>query len=238
MNKLWHLTLSEIKRLFKYNIIIFGFITSFIWAIIIGFSDKATVEMLAPFLIIMDAGLMSILLLGASYYLEKQEMTLQSVIVTPVKLSFVLLSKIFAALFTAFVSFVIVVVTILIFHDIQINILLMFVYVILTVLAHTAIGYLVVLSAKDFIQMLVRFMMLMLLFMLPLLLVALDLVPDNLQILTYISPSYAAQMLFKSTYEAQNVGYIWFAIGVLTVIPLVLYPFVVYKKFEKVAVEG
>ncbi len=237
-SKLGHLTGGEILRLFKYNILIFGIITSFIWAIIIFFVDEATVEALAPFLVIMDAGLMSILLLGASYYMEKQERTLQSVIVTPVDLSMVLLSKIIAALFTAFISFVIVVGSILIFQDIQINILLMLVYVILAVLAHTAIGYLIILHSNDFIQMLVRFMGMMLLFLSPLLLIALDLIPSNLEFLTYISPSYAAQLLFKSTYTNQDSLFIWVSLADLIILPALLFPLVVYKRFEKVAVEG
>jgi ABC-type multidrug transport system permease subunit len=238
MNKLGHLVLGEIQRLFKYNIIIFGIITSFLWAIIIFFADKPTVEGIAPFLVIMDAGLMSILLLGASYYLEKQERTLQSVIVTPVSLSMVLISKVVAAIFTAFVSFIIVVGSILIFQDIQISIFLLILYVILAVLAHTAVGYVVILYSNDFIQMLVRFMLLMLVFISPILLIALDLIPSNLEFLTYISPTYAAQLLFKSTYIAQDNLFIWISLLDLVILPAVLFPLVVYKRFEKVAVEG
>ncbi|MBU1145475.1 MAG: ABC transporter permease [Firmicutes bacterium] len=238
MNKLWHLIKGELFRLVKYKILFFGVLVSAIWVIIIGFSDIETVKMLLPFLVLMDAGLMSIILLAASFYLEKQEGTMNALLVSPVSLLWVLIAKIVSTIVVGTISFVLVVGAALIFHEIELNVLLLFFYMVIIILSHTAIGFVITLNAKDFMGMLVRYMGLMLLFFLPVLLVALEIIPTSIDFIVLLSPSYAGQYLFKSALAEGETWKTIASILYLILIPSLLYPLVVYKRFVKVAIEG
>ncbi|MDD3478582.1 MAG: ABC transporter permease [Candidatus Izemoplasmatales bacterium] len=238
MRRILHLWKGEIYRLFKYNIIVFGIIVSLIWVLILALSDVNTAKMLAPALVLMDGGLMSIILLGSQYFLERQEGSMHAVMVSPAKLSEVLIAKVGSALVTGLISLVIVVGGVLIFHGNVIQIIPMIFYMILVILAHTALGFLLALYSRDFLQMLVRYMGIILLFMSPYLLFPLGVIPQSLDFLSYLSPSYAGQLLFSSTVSDVETWRIIFCAVYLAVIPALLYPFVVYKVFVKKALEG
>ncbi len=238
MAKIWLLTKGEIKRLFRYKIIVFSVIVSLVWVLIIALADLAFANAFVPILVLMDSGLMSIIFLGASYYLEKQEGSIKSLVVTPARMSEILVSKFLSALFLAFISFVIVVGSALVFQDFHVNVGLMFCYMLLVVFSHTAIGYLIILNSRDFMQMLLKYMGVFLLLMGPMVLVALGLIPDQYDYLALISPSYAAQVAFNSTISAGNTGEVVFSVVYLFLIGAILYPFAVSPKYAKVVTEG
>ncbi|MCK7489769.1 MAG: ABC transporter permease [Anaerotruncus sp.] len=49
----------------------------------------------------LDAGMMSVILLSASFYMEKQESTIKTLLVTPVSLAQVLAAKVIALVLSA-----------------------------------------------------------------------------------------------------------------------------------------
>ncbi len=238
MDRLLSLIKGEIFRLLRYKIIVFSAIASLIWVAIIALSDAETTRRLLPTLILMDAGLMSIILLAASYYLERQEGTMQSVLVSPVKLSQVLSAKIVSMVFMSFISFVLVVGSAYLFHQVKANVLLLLVYTFLVVLSHTAIGYVLTLYSKDFMQLLVRYMGLVLVFFTPLLLVEINVIPRELDFFAMLSPTYAGQVLIGSAIGSVVIWKVLFGIIYLAVIALTFYPFIVFRRFQKVAMEG
>jgi len=238
MSKLWHLFKGEVLRLFRYKILVFGIVVSLIWVVILALSDQNSAVALAPSLVLMDAGLMSIVLLGSSFFLEKQEGTLHALLVSPVSLQKVLFAKILSAVFTGFISFILVIGAVIIFQGISLHVFTLLLYTILVILAHTAIGYILTLHAKDFMNLLVTYMGVMILFMSPILLVALEVIPTNLEFLMLLSPSYAGQILFQSVFGTVETWKTIFSVIYLLLIPSILYPLVVYKKFKKVAIEG
>ncbi|MBN2504123.1 MAG: ABC transporter permease [Bacilli bacterium] len=238
MNKLWHLVKGEIFRLFRYKIVVFGIITSLIWVLIIALSDTETAEALMPTLILMDAGLMSIVLLAAAYFLERQEGTMHALLVTPVKLVHVFLAKIISVLFMSLISFVLVVGSMFVFHDFDASVLLLLLYTLLAVLSHSAIGYVLTLNSKDFMQLLARYMGMVILFFTPLLLVAIDIIPTEYDFLAMLSPTYTGQLLVNSTIESIDTWKIIAGSLYLFILTGMLYPLVVFPRFQKVALEG
>jgi len=239
MNKLWHLVKGEIFRLFRYKIVFFSVLVSAIWALIIALTDNEAAVSLVPFLVLMDAGLMSIILMGSSYFLEKQEGTMHSLLVSPVAIFNVLLAKIISALFMALLSFVIVIGATYIFHDFQASVFLLLLYTLLVVLSHTAIGYVVTLYSRDFMQMLVRYIGMVMIFVIPMLLVGLNIIPKSWDFVVLISPTYSGQILFMSTInQTIETWKIILAALYLVFITATLYPLVVLKKFQQVALEG
>jgi len=239
MDKLWHLIKGEIFRLLRYKIIFFSVLVSAIWVLIIALSDTDAAVSLVPFLVLMDAGLMSIILMGSSYFLEKQEGTMQSLLVSPVSLVNVLLAKIISALFMALLSFVIVIGATYIFHDFSASVFLLLLYTLLVVLSHTAIGYVITLYSKDFMQMLVRYMVIVIIFIIPMLLVGLYIIPKSWDFIVLISPTYSGQVLFLSAInQTIETWKIILAAFYLFLLAATLFPLVVFKKFQQVALEG
>lgn len=238
MSSLLHLVKGEIIRLFKYKIIFFGILVSLIWLLVIGFQTPEQAQSIIPLLIVTDSGLMAIILIGASFYFEKQENTVKSLLVSPVSLVQVLIAKVISAIFTAFISLIIVVGFAIVFHGLEVQILKLLLYILVVVISHTAIGYILILRSKDFMSMLVKYAGLMLLFYTPTLLLALEIIGNDLEILALISPSYSGEFLIKSSFVELDVLKQIVAFGYLMVLGLGIYFGYVYKKFKKVAIEG
>jgi fluoroquinolone transport system permease protein len=238
MNKFWRVYKAELYRLFRYKIIFFSFLVSAIWILILALSDAEVAEGLTPTLIVMDSGMMSILLLAASFYFEKQEETVKSMLVTPVPLALILLAKIASAMTAGIVSMLAVAGSAWILHGIETNLLLMAVYVLFIVAGNTAIGYFFILISKDFTGLIVKIAGVLMLFYVPSLLVPLGLLADEYAILALLSPVYAGNRLIQSLYESVPNQEIWISLLYLGLLAGILYPFVIYKKYQKVAIEG
>jgi fluoroquinolone transport system permease protein len=238
MSSIIHLIKGEIYRLFKYKIIFFGMLVSAIWLLIIAFQKPEQAAALIPLLVVTDSGLMAIVLIGAGYYFERQENTIKSVLVSPVSMGQVLLSKIVAAIFTATVSIIIVVGFSIIIHGIEVAILKLILFMLAVVVSHTAIGYIIILRSKDFLSVLVKYMGLVLLFYLPTLFFILGVIPENLEILALLSPTYSGEYLIGSAFSDTRTLYQLLAFGYLVALGVGIYWGYVYPKFKKIAIEG
>lgn len=238
MNKVWRLYLGELQRLVKYKIIFFTMIASLMWIAIIILSDTETARGLVPILMVTDAGMMAVLLLGASFYFEKQEGTIKSLLVSPARLSQLLIAKVASAVTMGLLSMILLGGSAWIFQGISVNFLILAIYIIIIVGGNTAIGYLFILKSKDFMGMIVKFAGVMLLFYAPVLLVALQIIPEEFDFLALLSPVSAGSLLIESLYGTVSIGKVLFSVFYLTALTVTLYPFVVYKKYQKVAVEG
>lgn len=238
MVNFWHLMKGEIIRLFKYKIIYFGFLVSLIWVLILGFSDRTTALSLAPSLMVMDAGMMSVILLAASFYYEKQEGTVKSLLVAPINVHQLLWAKICAMIVSGFISMILVGGAAFIFHQITVSIPLLFGLVILTVAANVIIGYVITLASKDFISMLVKYMGVIVLFYTPILLMQLSILNEFTEILCILSPIYAGQLLIDALFQSngepiQIILSVFYLLGLIGLI----YPYV-YHRYQKVAIGG
>lgn len=238
MSKLWRLYVGEIQRLFKYKIIVFSLLVTFIWLIIVALSDGETARSLAPTMIVMDSGMMSILLLAVNFFYEKQEGTIKTLFVTPVSLGQILLAKIASAMTAGIVSMLLVTGSIWLIHGIGTNVLLMAVYVLFIVAGNTAIGFVFILNSKDFLSMLVKIAGILMAFYIPSLLVPLNIIPDSWEFVALLSPVYCGSLLVEALYSDTELFDIIFSLGYLGAIAGILYPLVVYKRFKKVSVEG
>lgn len=238
MRRFARLLWGEIVRLAKYKVLFFGLLVSAIWVVILVLSDAATAEALIPTLVGMDAGMMSMLLLGSMFYFEKQEGTVHTLLVTPVPLGQILLAKVGASMATGVVSMFLVAGSAWIVHGISVNLLLMTVYDAVVVAGNTAIGYLLILSSKDFMGMLLKMMGVLLLFYVPVVLVPLGILAEDSLIVALLSPSYAGSFLFESLYAAKDAWMVLFCLAYLGGIAGILYPLVIKRRYERIAVEG
>ncbi len=84
-NTLW-LIGGEFKRLVSYKLLARSLATGIIWIIVYLVISKEDARDVAPMLMFVDASIVLMMLLGASFYLERQENTIKSMLVMPVSL--------------------------------------------------------------------------------------------------------------------------------------------------------
>jgi|LakMenE18May11ns_1017448.scaffolds.fasta_scaffold9868913_2 ABC-type multidrug transport system permease subunit len=233
---------GELMRLWKYKILLFGFLVSLIWVLIVSLVNRTEALSLMPMLLVLDTGMMVILLLASSYYFEKQEGTIKTLFVTPIHAMQLLSAKIASTFVSGLISMTLIGLAVWLIHGIDtINYPLAFLYVVLSTLAHVAIGFLLIFSSIDFMSLLMKHSMLMLVLLLPSVLEPLALIPENLRYFNFLSPSYASQILMHSLITPmtlplqQDVG---FALTSLVILSLLMYPLFIYPAFKQEATKS
>ena len=66
---------GELKRLVSYKLLARSLATAFIWVIVFLFMSKSDARNIAPLFMFVDTCIVSIMLIGASFFLEQQEST-------------------------------------------------------------------------------------------------------------------------------------------------------------------
>jgi ABC-type multidrug transport system permease subunit len=236
------LLLGELIRLWKYKILLFGVLVSLIWVLIVSLVSKTEALSLMPMLLVLDTGMMVIILLASSYYYEKQEGTIKTLFVSPIHSIQLLSAKITSTFVSGMISMILIGLAVWIIHGINtINYPLAFLYVVLSTLAHVSIGFLLIFSSIDFMSLLMKYSMLTLILLLPSVLEPLGLIPENIRWISFLSPSYASQVLMNSLITPisptiqENVG---IAIIALIVLSTLMYPFFIYPAFKKEATKS
>ncbi|MFA7436392.1 MAG: ABC transporter permease [Bacilli bacterium] len=238
MSNIRKLVIGELKRLLKYKILVIGIIVSILWVLIIALANREDIEPFVSILLGMDASIMSILLLGAAYYFEKQEGTIKTMLVAPIGLLEVLVSKIVSAIIMSIISAFLVALSARIFQGIEINLLLLFIYTVVILLSHAAIAYTICLFSKDFGAMMGYLGSFMIISIVPMVLNIFDLIPKDYEYIFLIIPFKAADTLYSSLINDISIKYIIISLLYLIVLGSLLYKFVVYKRFRKFAIEG
>ena len=229
---------SEVLRLIHYKIIFFGLFVSFIWVLVIAFTSFQEAEVLMPQLLTLDAGLMTIVLIGSSYYFEKQEGTLKALLVSPVQPETILLAKIISSFLPSLISITLISLTMGIIHAYWIPLGLALLFVVLATTAHISVGFVLMFLSPDFMSLLVKYMGVALLFYVPLILIPFNLIPRSFEWLGFLSPSYGAQFLMQSLLADGSIQDTIMAILFLILIPSLLFPLYVYPKFKKEAISS
>lgn len=129
MKNLSKLIAGEMKRLIRYKILPVSLVTAVLWIILFLFLSESEAREIAPLLILIDVAAMSILLLGASHHLEKQEDTIRSMLVMPVSYGQILAAKAVSSLVLAVESAVVTSAALFFIHGVTFNyaVLLLFV---------------------------------------------------------------------------------------------------------------
>lgn len=237
MNNLSKLLLGEIKRLIKYKILPVSIVTSFIWILIFIFLNKAEALKIAPLLIFVDISMMSILLISASNFLERQDGTIKTIMVLPVSLLEILLSKIISSLFLTFISAFITSLALYFIHSVVFNYGLLFIFIVITGIIHIIIGFWFSQISKDFTSMLGVFLMYLFPFTVPTILFSFGIINERYEWLLMISPAHSSHHLITSSIiESYDLGKIIFSSIYLILLSLILIKFVVYPKFKENAV--
>jgi hypothetical protein len=110
---------GELMRLWKYKILLFGFLVSLIWVLIVSLVNRTEALSLMPMLLVLDTGMMVILLLASSYYFEKQEGTIKTLFVTPIHAMQLLSAKIASTFVSGLISMTLIGLAVWLIHGID-----------------------------------------------------------------------------------------------------------------------
>ena len=237
MKTFFALIKGEVIRLWRYQITLFGLIVSGIWIILLAVVNKEEANALLPQLIVLDSGLMAIILLGASYFYEKQEGTMKALLVSPTSPSILLTAKIIGTLMGNLLSVLLMWLTMVIIHQSIFPLLPALGLVMIITITHISIGYVLIYWSKDFMDLLLKYTFVVLILFVPTILVSLNILTDGLENLAYLSPTYSGQILIAQLWNTStaSITVAW----LLTILyPLVLFPFYILPQFRKEAIRA
>lgn len=239
MKSLAKLIAGELKRLIKYNILPVSLVTAIIWIVLFLFLSKEEAFELAPILIFVDVSAMSILLLGASHHLEKQEGTIRTMMVMPISLWQIITAKTVSSMILALESVLVTSVALYLIHGVTFNYILLLIFVAIAGAAHAAIGFALSLRSRDFTAMLGKLVGYMFIFTIPSILFSIGVIDEKYEWLLMLSPSHSASHLITSalTGEFKLVMTIA-ACAYLAVLSGVLFKFEVHPRFKDNAARG
>ncbi|HHV59059.1 MAG TPA: ABC transporter permease [Clostridiaceae bacterium] len=239
MSNLAKLIAGEMKRLVRYNILPVSLVTAIIWIVLFLFLSENEAHKIAPLLIFVDAAAMSVLLLGASHHLEKQEGTIRTMMVMPVSPGQILTAKTVASMVLAIESAVATSVALYFIHGVRLNYVLLLLFVAIAGAAHAAIGFVLSLRSRDFTSMLNLLMGYMILFTMPSILFSLGVIDAKYEWLLMISPSHSASNLITSAVTGEfKIAMTIAGCLYLIVLTAVLFKFAVLPGFKDNAARG
>jgi fluoroquinolone transport system permease protein len=182
---------------------------------------------------------MSVLLIGASHHLEKQEGTMRTMMVLPVSQGQILAAKTIASMTLAVESAVITSAAMFFIHGVTFNYVLLFLFVVIAGATHAAIGFILSLVSRDFTSMLGLLMGYIVIFTAPSVLFHFGVINEKYEWLLMISPSHSASNLITSAVSGEY-RIAMTAAGCLYLMLLTagLFKYAVYPGFKGNAVRG
>lgn len=239
MNHFKTLLGGELKRLIKYKIALVGIIVSLLWVATIALLDSNTAPQTGSMLVFTDAGMMSVLLLIAAMYFEKQEGTLRTTMVTPSNKDEIMVAKMVSAVILGLISAITVGLSVFLIHAQPVNFLLLIPAIIVIVLFNSMIAFVITIFSKNFNNMLVNYMIFVFVLILPSMLISLGVFGDIGTVgnwLLMLSPIQACQTLIDSAFVNVDVGFVVFGFIYCLIATALLYFLVVRKHFKKYAI--
>ena len=240
MNRMMVLIKGELVRLNKYHVTTISFVVALIWFLLLYFiDDMDLLAQMLPFIIIIDATMMSIMFIGAIMFFEKTEQTFSTMLVTPVTHGELILSKTIAnTIHSTLSSFLIV----LVFHfvkDVDIAWGLIILALIISITFHSLLGFVFSFHSKDFTGMLVGVIIYFFVFSIPPVLNFFNIIfkGDVWDYLLLITPTQASIVLVQTGFKAPIDIKFFISLAVLIVGGVLGYFYYIKPNFKKYAVK-
>ncbi|ERJ12065.1 fluoroquinolone export ABC transporter permease subunit [Haloplasma contractile] len=237
MNNLRSLYVFELIRMKKYNILGASLLTSFIFIAVLHFSGVEDISLIFPLLIFLDVTVMSMLLIGVTMFFEKQEGTLKTMLVSPIGKSEYIISKVLSNVTINLLTLYTLYGYSVLFKELEVNILLLTLYVILIASFHSLIGIYITYYKKTFTDLLVAIMTYSLALTIPVVLVYVGILNIGLiEKMMYLIPTQASMLLMISvTPQSFEVWELIISLSYLIIGGGLLY-YIVFRKFDDFAV--
>lgn len=229
---------GELHRLHKYNVFSISILIAFIWGIVLLLIDEDLLGSILPFVLALDATMMSVMYIGSVMHFEKTESTISTMLVTPVTNNELVLSKVMANTLHNLFSSTLIIIVFILFKDIEINIFIVFLGIISATAFFTIAGLCLAYYQKDFTGMLVNIMILAFVFFVPSALYMFDVLSGNFwEFILLLNPVQAGQEVILASFEGYEFTYKYFvSLGYMIIGGILLYKLVAIPKFQKYAV--
>jgi fluoroquinolone transport system permease protein len=229
---------GELYRLHKYNVFFISVLIAVIWGVVLFFVDSVLFNALLPFLILVDATMMSVMYIGSVMFFEKKESTLSSILVTPVTNQEIILSKIIANTIHNLISTSMIIIAFIFIKQVKINYPLMLIAIILITAVFTGLGLLLSYYQKDFTTMLTNLMILTFVFLLPSALYSFNVLKGEAwEYVLLLNPVEAASKVIAGGFKGISLDWhYYFSLFYLLIGGLLTYKYLILPKFKNYAV--
>ena len=240
MNKLLLLIKGELTRLTKYHVTTVSMLVAVVWFLLLYFLDDQDLLMeMLPFVIIIDATMMSVIFIGSVMFFEKTESTFSTMLVTPVTNSELILSKAIANTLHSMFSSTLVILAFFIVKQVDVVWYIIIPALALSVFMHSLLGFVFSFHSKDFTTLLVNVMIYSFVITIPVVLHYFDLIlkADIWDTLLLIVPTQAAIELIVAGFGTALDYKFVVSIVVLLLYAILGYYLYVKPKFKEYAVK-
>lgn len=240
MNKLLILTKGELMRLHKYKVTHVSIALLVIWFLLLYFiEDQIVLSQLLPFIVMVDATMMSILFVGSILFFEKSEQTLSTMLVTPTNTHIKILSKVIANTIQMILSSLALVTIFYFIKGVEVRFLSITLLLTIAIFSHSLIGFFFSYLSKSFTSMLMLVMAYSFLFMIPSALFQFNILfqGEIWRYILLISPTQSITYLIAfglgQPFEMITlIAMLW-----MLVLTFLLYQFIVYPMYKVYAVK-
>lgn len=230
---------GELSRLNKYNVFSISVLVAIIWGVILFLLDESMLGSILPFVLVMDATMMSVMYIGSVMYFEKSESTISTMLVTPSSNNELVLSKVLANTIHNVFAGALIIIVFIIFKDVEVNIFLVFLGIISTTAFFTVAGLCLSYFQKDFTGMLVNIMILSFVFVIPTALYMFGVLKaDWWEYVLLLNPVQAGQEIISGAFGNYEITYKYYvSLAYMNFGGVFLYYFFAIPKFQKYAVK-
>jgi len=235
MARLGILVKGELDRLNKYNLFTATSVVLLIWLGLAWLLNAEEIKMFVPIILLMDATMMTIALVGATLFYEKKEHTLNSILVTPVRVDEYLLAKTIVSVINSLITVIALSAAVYFLKDFSFNFLLVGAAVVVITAFHTMIGIWFSYYSKNFSSLLVNFIIYVFIFVMPSVLAALDIIGEKAAKFLIILPPDASLNLLTAGFEDVALWKIIFSFAYLIGLSGAIYIFIVKPRLNEYA---
>ena len=230
---------GELSRLNKYNVFSISVLVAIIWGVVLFLLEESMLGSILPFVLVMDATMMSVMYIGSVMYFEKSESTISTMLVTPSSNNELVLSKVLANTIHNIFAGALIIIVFIIFKDVDVNIFLVFLGIISTTTFFTIAGLCLSYFQKDFTGMLVNIMILAFVLVIPTALYMFGVLKaDWWEYVLLFNPVQAGQEVIAGAFGNYEITYKYYvSLAYMIFGGIFLYYFFAIPKFQKYAVK-
>ncbi len=233
-SRLLALVIGDWQRFRKYHLLAANLVLLTIWVLATLAMTTAQLTQFIPFLFLMDSAVMNMGLIGTAIFYEKQEHTINAILISPVSDDEYLAAKVTTAILNSLVTLVFVTATIWLLKGVTFH---HWAYlppaIIVTAGFHAMLGIALTYRAKDFTAIMLRSVVYMFVIWLPGVFTLFGLIPEHVvAYLLVLPPVSAARLLTAGVFTVAGwqlvFGYLY-----LLLLCAVLYAGVVRPGFQR-----
>jgi fluoroquinolone transport system permease protein len=236
MRRVGVLVAGEWQRFRKYHLLTANLVLLLIWMIIASALDKEELTPFIPFIFLMDAAMMTMALTGTTIFYEKQEHTLNALLVSPVTENEYLCSKVVTSIQSSLLTLVLIALAMWLVKGVTFNYWWLVPAILLVAGFHALLGIALTYGAKDFTGIMLRAVLYMFVFLLPAVFGLFGLISADVMTYLMVFPPVSAARLLSTNVTTIAIWQIVFGYLYLALLFVVLYLRVVKPGFHRYVV--